>query len=263
MRDDLLARMTASLREEHDGATAVPEATRGRVIRELSDRRPRRRWLSVGFPLAVVFGGSTAWAGASGQLTRIVEQAVSLFQDDEASTEIMTTRAALAGKGRINGSAAAQFGAPAEPNAASEASAASDTASEGTGSNALATPSLVSTPPQVFSRSGTSSPSVKVAPPLKEVEKDPALTTYQNAHRSHFQSGDCQTALRGYQAYLEQAPNGTLALEARYNRALCLARLGQNEEALAALRPFAEGQFGTYRQKSSQELLRALTSAQK
>ena len=44
MSDDLLAQMTDALRDEHDGATAVPEATRGRVIRQLSERKHQRPW---------------------------------------------------------------------------------------------------------------------------------------------------------------------------------------------------------------------------
>jgi hypothetical protein len=57
---------------------------------------------------------------------------------------------------------------------------------------------------------------------------------------------------------LRAYPRGHYALEARYNRALTLVRLGRTEEASRALRPFAEGTSHGYRQAEASALLEAL-----
>lgn len=49
-------------------------------------------------------------------------------------------------------------------------------------------------------------------------------------------------------------------LEALYNRALCLVRLGQHDAALAALTPFASGAHGAYRKAEAERLIDALTA---
>ncbi|HEY6080758.1 MAG TPA: hypothetical protein VIW29_18210, partial [Polyangiaceae bacterium] len=77
---------------------------------------------------------------------------------------------------------------------------------------------------------------------------------YRLAHEAHFGSHDYARALVGWDAYLRAAPRGRLAVEARYNRALCLLRLGRDEEAKRALQPFASGVFG-YRQSEARQLL--------
>jgi hypothetical protein len=86
---------------------------------------------------------------------------------------------------------------------------------------------------------------------------DDAHAVYKEAHRSHFHRGDHQAALRGYQAYLREQPNGRFALDARYNQALALVHLGRAGEATAALKAFAEGRYGGYRQHDAQRLLEA------
>jgi len=53
---------------------------------------------------------------------------------------------------------------------------------------------------------------------------------------------------------LRSAPNGRFATEARYNRAICLLRLGRDGEARQALEPFASGKMG-YRQNEARQLL--------
>jgi hypothetical protein len=60
---------------------------------------------------------------------------------------------------------------------------------------------------------------------------------------------------------LSAAPNGALSPEARYNRAITLARLGRKAEAASALAPFARGDYGGYRQTEAQSLLEVLRPA--
>jgi hypothetical protein len=87
---------------------------------------------------------------------------------------------------------------------------------------------------------------------------DPAHDLYRSAHRAHFVEHNPTAALALWEAYLREAPRGRFAVEARYNRALCLVRLRRHAEARAALQPFAEGAVGGYRQREAAELLEAL-----
>jgi hypothetical protein len=97
-------------------------------------------------------------------------------------------------------------------------------------------------------------PTVSVAPlPLDRED-----TLYRTAHGAHFVSHDYASALAAWDAYLAAFPRGRFAPEARYNRGIALVRLGRNDEARAALRPFADGAFGGYRQAEARELLDAL-----
>lgn len=84
------------------------------------------------------------------------------------------------------------------------------------------------------------------------------LTLYRDGHRKHFQQGDCVGAMAAYERYIAEVPKGRFVLEASYNRALCLARLGRTGEAAAALRPFAEGRYGTYRRQEAQRIIEAM-----
>ena len=81
---------------------------------------------------------------------------------------------------------------------------------------------------------------------------------YRKAHRAHFERRQPQAALAAWEAYLRAAPGGRFAVEARYNRALCLVRLGRNAAARDALAPFARGAFGGYRQAEARRLEEAL-----
>jgi hypothetical protein len=123
MSDDLLAQMTRALADEHDGATAVPEATRARVVRTLAERRPRRRkWLAIGVPAFLLFGGSTAWAAATGNLPRAVERAIAVITGDaELEAPVDAAPASPQGRGKFAGVIPAEERkAPAEPSEAEE-----------------------------------------------------------------------------------------------------------------------------------------------
>ena len=53
-------------------------------------------------------------------------------------------------------------------------------------------------------------------------------------------------------------PQARFFLEARYNRAIALVRLGRKAEAVEALRPFAAAPPGSYRRTEARDLLRFL-----
>ena len=81
---------------------------------------------------------------------------------------------------------------------------------------------------------------------------------YEAAHHAHFVARNPMLALSAWERYLKDAPRGRFALEARYNRALCLVRLGRADEAIAALAEFAAGEHQGYRQTEAQALIAAL-----
>lgn len=93
------------------------------------------------------------------------------------------------------------------------------------------------------------------ATPAPRVESA-ELALFRRAQSLHLAHAD--GALAAWDAYLRVAGNGVLVPEARYNRALCLVRLGRKRDARAALEPFARGDFGEYRRREAQALLEAL-----
>ena len=98
-------------------------------------------------------------------------------------------------------------------------------------------------------------PSSVVRSPPPKATVDEEAKAYGRAHAEHFVAGDAAGALGLWDAYLVRYPRGTFAPEARFNRALCLLRLGRRDEARAALGPFATGAFGRYRQQAARTLL--------
>lgn len=213
-----------ALREEHDGKSDAAPATRRKILLAASTRRRRRVvFLKLAWPIAAVLAVSTAWAAGSGRLGRWVD---ALRSDEHAEH--------------------ADVSPPPVPR-----------------------PSVVAPPPapvetvepEKVEESPPAPPSsVKIAP--KPIDRDAALDAedglYREAHEAHFTKKDPQTALVAWDAYLAKYPNGRFAPEAKYNRALSLVRLGRNDEAKEALRPFAEGKYGGYRQRDAEKLLGAL-----
>lgn len=249
MSDDLLSKMTRALAEEHDGATAAPGATRARVVRTLAERKPRRRkWLSIGIPAFVVFGGSTAWAAATGHLPRVVERVVSVLIGEAEEVETVEAKAPAKKPGKWTGSPPVEEAPAPVPEVAPE-----EPLEEVADAEELAPPTSQAAP-SVTKNPALSEAQVPVLPP----EDHTALLTYQAAHRAHFQAGDCASAVTGYRKYLREQPSGTFALEAKYNLAVCLIRQGQSQEAKRLLEPFARGAYGNYRKQKSQELIDAL-----
>ncbi len=84
---------------------------------------------------------------------------------------------------------------------------------------------------------------------------DAEAELYGRAHQLHFAGRAPERALAAWDTYLARFPRGTFAPEARYNRALCLIRLGRFSQAEAALRPFSDGRLAGYRQDEAARLL--------
>jgi hypothetical protein len=84
---------------------------------------------------------------------------------------------------------------------------------------------------------------------------DAESAAYGRAHRAHFLEDAPGRALAAWDDYLAAYPAGVFAPEARYNRALCLVRLGRLGAAARALRSFASEARDGYRRAEARLLL--------
>jgi hypothetical protein len=91
---------------------------------------------------------------------------------------------------------------------------------------------------------------------------DADVAAYSVAHRFHFVLADYERALKAWDGYLARFPNGTFAPEARNNRAVCLALVGEQQKARESLAAVASGRYGNDGRKQATELLKALEAKQ-
>ena len=225
------------LREQTTEPCDLGMATRHAVIARVQARkRNRARLISVCVPIAAVLVISAAWAAASGRLARWVRPSSApgvvapSARNDKASAppEPVRLLASL----------------PSAPLSVGSRASAHAPLTTGAPPERLAVPHAVAL---------RSSAERSVSP------REQAL--YETAHQAHFAAHAPAAALPAWDAYLAEFPNGRFALEARYNRAICLVRLGRYDEARAALQPFANGEAGGYRQQDASALLDALNAA--
>jgi hypothetical protein len=254
MNGDALARAACALRDSYDGASAEAVATRRRLLARAALRRKRRRSaVLVLVPIAAAFVMSSAWAAVTGRVPDL---------------------AALLRRALPTATHAAVGGSPAPSRDAMEdvvVPIASTPLAVPVASAPPVTPvaSVETAPREPVAPAGESpvsarrpSPPREASRPSRQAAPDAATdveeSLYADAHRAHFVARDPVAALRGWDAYLRTYPDGRFALEARYNRALTLVRLGQPTEARTALAPFADGSTGGYRQREARALLDAL-----
>lgn len=237
MTDDLLKAATQALREETADDTAASRFTRARVMASLHQGKVKRRTrLAFILPLAACLAAGTAWGAATGRLPAVfhaLSRAVSYGGDTPAAPTPARLKA---------GSPSAKPAPPAPERAA--------VAGEPLPPPAMEEPKPA--PKLVTSAKATAAPSSSAA--FQDADGD----LYRLAHEAHFGQHDYARALRSWEAYLEAAPRGRFVTEARYNRAICLLRLGRDAEARRALEPFASGKMG-YRQGEAQQLLDELS----
>ena len=233
--DDAARTLRDATRTREDPRSA---GTRARIL--VSHRAARSRaaqasvWLLAAAALLVVFGGSTAWAYWTGRI----------------------------GSGPRDVRPAPTQPAPERPR---EPSHARGSSVSGTSAPVVAPPVVVPAvvappPPATGERSAESTPAQRPTPePRVEEITDPTeRRVYAEAHALHFEQHDDARAIDAWARYLAAYPRGRFALEARYNRALCLVRAGREDEAREALAPFALGTHDGYRQREAREILEAL-----
>ncbi|WP_437719997.1 tetratricopeptide repeat protein [Sorangium sp. So ce861] len=289
MKDDALREAARALREEADTSVARRDETRARVMRSLKAQRARRlTTVRVVVPLAAVLVGSAAWASAARWFPDAFHDIASQLGLSAAEPP-SAPPAPPSPRARSGPRHAAEAPAPEAPEVEApapteaEASAAPiapappslPTADPPVAPAPQRAPELAVTPrarPPVAPSAARPAPSAARPAPARASASDPqaiqgpppgpdADALYQAAHRAHFVERDPASALSAWDAYLAAAPRGRFAVEAQYNRALCLVRLGRKDEAQRALDPFAQGSFGGYRQAESRSLLEAMRSA--
>ena len=115
-------------------------------------------------------------------------------------------------------------------------------------------PPVTTSAPRIDTSQPSSAPRVDNPAPSGAGE----LAAYRIAHEAHFRGTDPAAALAAWNAYLARFPDGQLAPEARYDRALVLIKLKRYPEAKQALAAFAYAPAGSYRQREAAKLLAAL-----
>jgi hypothetical protein len=268
-----------ALREQPRGAEPEASATRARVLASLrAEQRRRSRLLFVALPIAATFLFSTAWAASTGRLQTLVTQLETSLGPGPATVPLATSpgrtapsmapaRAALPTS--VNDPSTDSAAVPATPPPSAEVPApvgpspAAASVPAGAPTAALAgaptaEPAVVAVDPPAAmgAKSAELGPRVD-APAASATRRDESDALYRVAHEAHFVEQNPQKALGAWDAYLA-APGGRFTTEARYNRALTLIRLGRRSEAKAALRSFAAGRPGSYRQHEAEQLIEAL-----
>jgi hypothetical protein len=261
MTDDLLARAARALREETAGDDASARFTRSRIMASVHEERVKRRtrWAFL-IPIAATFIAASAYGAATGKTRAallVITRALGIHRSEEPAPRPAARRRTA--------SSAAQpaLPAPSAPEAAPPEPSASEAlpAEPAPEPTADVSAGLAPKPTRV---QAVDAPGFSAAAPSRslpdagDAATDPSFELYRVAHRAHFVDRDYSRALSAWDAYLKAAPNGALVPEARYNRALCFVRLHRNDEARAALKPFAEGRYGTYRREDAQKLIDAL-----
>jgi len=231
----------AALRAFGDDAGDHPE-TRLRVRRSL-DNEPviRRQLVSLAAALAILLGGTVSWALVTGNLGKLwdsVREHATMIVEQEvphSASPVVTPTPAPKPQRMIEPP-------PAPPDPPPPVD-----------------PAPTPAPEPVKPRPATPPPKIAVAPaPAPEAAPiAPIEALYRKAHELHFHGGDRAEALAAWDAYLAAEPTGRFAVEARYNRALLLIRLGRFADARAALEPFARGSVepAGYRQREATMLI--------
>lgn len=253
---DPLLRATKALREKYADAPPAPASTRERILeRKMSSLQHRRARAVLLVPLAAAFVLFATWAAATGAIQR------ALFGETQMERSVSSASSASPAPPPLASASPAAVPAPsaATPEPEADASAARVVESAPPPpSVALVAPAPTAAPvAPVASASSAPAPNAAAPPPAPSVPS-PEDEAYAAAHQAHFASRDYGAALAAWDRYLAAFPAGRLAPEARYNRAICLVRLGKKAEARSALEPFADGTMGGYRRAEAQRLLDAL-----
>jgi hypothetical protein len=249
--DDPLLGAFEALRAVHDGKPDGSE-TRQRVLAGARRRaNGRHRLLYVLIPAAATLLVSVAWADGAGRLGpwRAV------LRDVLGPSQSLPAPVALprVGASRRVSLPVEPLDRPKKPEARAAVHDAPPKTAEPSAPSIRAPELLLpATPPaQPHTRARLSVESAPNPRALGDGEDD----LFAAAQLAHFGARDAASALHAWDAYLVAFPHGRFELEARYNRATTLLRLGRDDEARCALLPFAEGR---YRRREARLLLEAI-----
>lgn len=253
--DDEIDLLAAALREDERGEEARPGRTLERILAAPAPRStPATFWLAAAIALLSITLAPSAWAWWTGRFASTEPAAETAAAHDELDTT-SHVREATAPRAPSEAPVVAPE-APAAPVVVSPTAAREPTAeraSERVGAGVISTalePVREPTPSPSDALEETAVDSTPVDPAERRA--------YEAAHALHFEARSPAAAIEAWDAYLTEYPHGRFAPEARYNRALCLVRIGRRAEARVALAPFADGAPGSYRQHEARLLLDAL-----
>ena len=241
---DPLDLATKALREEHSSESCQDGDLGRRRLERALRAAPAKRFRSrtIILLLAATFVGAGAWAGGSGRVARW------FHRDVEPSVE--HDEVAVSSASHHEESSTVNAPPPSAPSASVMADSAGETGQ-------LREPAL-------RMETGATQKQVVPAAPAPHSSPTPAAREdfnelYRTAHDLHFTRKDPARAVIAWDRYLAAAgPEGSFTLEARYNRAIDLVKLGRSEEARLALAPFARGEYGNYRREEATRLLESL-----
>ncbi|HVR21509.1 MAG TPA: hypothetical protein VMS65_17465 [Polyangiaceae bacterium] len=268
MTDDVLDRSIRAYRDENPAAALDAHAIRRRILVGAGVRRHRKLFfVRFAVPIAATFFVSVAVAASHGGLPRLddVREWLGIAQTQASANTAAPEHFRSAPVARPKAPATAPVIVPSVPV---ESPPESEPPSE-----ALPVPApVLRASPAPLPRATSRAPaptreSRAPAEPRPEgsshvPDTRPNLLTadlahYQRAHQLHFHGADPAAALRAWDAYLALYPAGTFAPEARFNRAVCLLRLGRRTEARGILAPIAESRFA-YGRERARALLTAM-----
>jgi len=293
---DAFDRAVKALRETGETSPADVARTRMRIMETLHrGERRGRRTMWVLLPIAAVLAGSTALAKNSELAQRVwtgVAETIGILAPAEKAAPLATAKGSVGRPATATASRPPELDevpsapslevAPASPAAngpvegelaqGNEGSTAADTARKAKlPEDSRPAPAGPRGRPRPAANDRAATPPVNPPPeaaePVASAASLPndgeaaALALYKNAYRLHFVDQKYAAALAAWDEYLRASPAGRLVVEARYNRAIALVRLGRRAEAESALAPFARGEVnGGYRAREARELLDVLNA---
>ena len=249
MKDPLFD-ATQALRELGEQDSQASQLTRARVIAGVRQRQRKQLRRSIfAIPLAALAIGSVAMAATGGYLPSPVQkwvtQVTGIAPKPPQHPKSKVARAPTQGAALAESAPSVTPAGDLRPNEPAPAISSSPLAlaPEPSAKEVTVTPASAS---DKLRATGDS--------PITEAE----FERYRLAHEAHFVKKDPAAALAAWADYLAHAPSGHLAVEARYNQALCLLKLGRTQEARRSLAPFVAGTYGAYRRQEAQTLIATL-----
>ena len=285
MMDDELSRVVQAFREENTASALDRAAIRRRVLSAYQRKAKRRPLFTWFLPAAVLLLGSAALAAHG--TTRPGLARVRAWLDRGVSSSVRAkapvhdqgsarTVPAIGPAPTAHAPSASPPGEPLRSDGPPPVVAIADATSAIAATSNRSQRSAVFLRPRAlaFASRGAAGRNASPASPRepdeaeqpaspppaldRKSEQDADLLLYRVAHRRHFQDRDPERALAAWDTYLVAFPKGRLAVEARFNRALCLIKVGRIAQAEASLQEIASGIFGTYRSARAAELLDAI-----
>lgn len=238
--DDLVGAIRAAGDQGEDPGLAA--VTRLRVVRSLEARaRGRHQGVGVATAIAILLGGTVSWALATGQAATLWSPPA-----PRVAAEVTPPPSPPQRPSRRRAPSAPPSAPPGDPVTAPAIAV----------DPRPALPPEAVTPPAPPPRPSP----VPASRPHREIAAPPVEGVYRRAHELHFHGGDPAAALAAWDAYLAAEPDGRFAVEASYNRALVLVRLGRYAQAREALAAFARGDVvpAGYRQAEAAQLVQRL-----